>query len=157
MRVTRQSRWMIHPDLDWLPPGDIQGDALQDIETSDNKLSVYRVENEEDTKQVVFALAANREFLSNLDYAIFDDSNLTVAGIVIQQQDGQTPHDEANKLHYDLSELTARRLVLLAQAVASGEHCRVPWKDIKIGLQQAIRSRTIDRDKIKPKLLERIE
>ena len=157
MRVTRQARWMIYPDLAWLPPGEIQGDALQDIETSDNKVSVFRVENEDDAQQVVFALAANREFLSNLDYAVFDDSNLMAAGIVIRQKDGQTPHNEANKLHYDLSELTARRLVLLAQAVASGEHSRVPKKDIKVGLQQALRSGTIDEDKMKPKLLQSIQ
>ena len=148
---------MMYPDLAWLPQGEIQGDALGDLQTSDNRLSAYKVESKEDAEQVIIALAATRENLANLDYAVFDDAMLTSTGIVIRQQDGETPINEANKLHYDLSELTAGRLVVLARAVASGEHSRVPRKNIKVGLQQALRSGTIDEHKMKAKLLQSIQ
>ena len=71
LRMTRQGRWLKYPDLEWLQPDELQSDALLDLQTKDNRLSVYRAEGEEEAKQVVIALAANRESLSNLDYAIF--------------------------------------------------------------------------------------
>ena len=147
---------MMYPDLAWLPQGEIQSDALGDLQTRDNRLSVYRIENEEDAEQVIIALAATREYLAHLDYAVFGDAMLIATGIVIRQQDGETPNSEANKLHYDLLELTAGRLLVLAEAVASGEHARAPRKDIRVRLKQALHSGTIEEDKIKPKLLESI-
>ena len=156
LRVTRHGRWLVYPDLPWLPQDGIQGDALLDLQTEDNRLSVYRVENEEDTKQVVIALAANRKNLVNLDYAIFEDSPLVSTGIAIQKQNGETPHDQVNKLHYDLANLTVGSLAVLAQAVASGAHTRVPWKNIKAGLQEAMGSGALDEGKMKPELLRRI-
>ena len=154
--MTRQGRWLKYPDLEWLQPDELQSDALLDLQSKDNRLSVYRAEGEEEAKQVVIALAANRESLSNLDYALFEDSALVSTGIAIQQQDGETPDDEVNKLHYDLSNLTVGRLAALAQAVASGAHTRVPRKNIQAGLQEAMRSGTLDEDKMKPELLRRI-
>ena len=146
----------MYPDLAWLPQGEIQSDALRDIQTTDNSLSVYKVENKEDAGQVIIALAANRDNLANLDYAIFEDTTLESTGIEVRQQYGETPHDEANKLHYDISNLTVRRLAVLAHAIASGAHNRVPWKDIKAGLQEAVQSGTLDKQKMKPQLLQSI-
>ena len=112
MRTTRQARWLKYPDLEWLSQDDIQSDALLDLRTEDNKLSVYKVENEADTERVIIALAATRENLSNLDYAVFEDSTLASTDITISQQNGETPDAEVNKLHYDLTNLTVRKLVL---------------------------------------------
>ncbi len=83
MRVVRQARWYKYPELDWLPDGGLQADALGDLQTSGNALSVYRVENETDRERVIVALAANRDNLANLDYAIFDDAGLASIGIAI--------------------------------------------------------------------------
>ena len=48
--MTRQGRWL---DLEWLPKGELQSDALLDLKTEDNKLSVYKVDGVEDTERVV--------------------------------------------------------------------------------------------------------
>lgn len=157
LRVVRQSRWHKYPEINWLPNGDLQADALRDLPTSDNALSVYRIENETDRKRVIVALAANREALANLDYAIFEDNPLASIGITINQQEGQTPDVGVNKLHYDITNLTVGRLVQLAQVVSLGEHVRIPRKEIKTGLRQAVRAGTVDRDKLKPQLLKKIE
>ncbi len=157
MRTTRQARWLKYPDLEWLSQDDIQSDALLDLRTEDNKLSVYKVENEADTERVIIALAATRENLSNLDYAVFEDSTLASTDITISQQNGETPDAEVNKLHYDLANLTVRKLVLLAQAVSSGEHARMPVKEIKARLQRAIRAGTLNQGRLKPQLLEKIQ
>ena len=87
MRVVRQARWYKYPELDWLPDGGLQGDALGDLQTGGNDLSVYRVENETGRERVIVALAANLDNLANLDYAIFDDAGLASIGVAINQQE----------------------------------------------------------------------
>ena len=143
--------------MDWLPENEIQSDALGDLQTRANKLSVFRIETEDDTERVAIALAANRDNLANLDYAIFEDTTLVPAGISILQQEGETPDPEANKLHYDLTNLTVRELGLLAQAVAAGEHSRKLPKDVKAGLQRGIQSGDLDQGRLKPQLLQKIQ
>ena len=126
MRVVRQARWYKYPELDWLPDGGLQGDALGELRTGGNDLSVYRVENKTGRERVIVALAANPDNWANLDYAIFADAGLASIDVAINQQDGQTPDLGVNILHYDLANLTAGRLVQLPQVISSGEHTRIP-------------------------------
>ncbi len=158
LRVVRQARWYKYPELDWLPDGGLQADALGDLQTTGNELSVYRVENEMDRDRVIVALAANRDNLANLDYAVFDDAGLVSIGVAISQQDGQTPDLAVNRLHYNLVNLTAENLVQIAQAISSGEHVRISRKDIELKLRRSIESGELDRGRIKsPRLLGQIE
>lgn len=154
--MTRQARWLKHPDLDWLSQDEIQGDAMLDLQTEDNKLSVYRVQSDEEAERVVLALAANRLNLANLDYALFEDTILIPLDIALVQQAGQTPDDGVNELHYNLTNLTVDRLAKLAVLVSAGQHTRVPRKNIRTRLHQAIRAGTLDRDKLNPDLLGKV-
>ena len=156
MRMTRQARWLKYPGLNWLPQNEIQGDALRDLQSEDNRLSVYRVESKEDTERVVIALAANRDNLANMDYAVFDEAMLMSIDMTIAQQAGETPDEKVNKLHYDLKNLTVGRLAQLAAVVSAGEHERIPRKDIRDRLRRAVRTGTLDRGSLKPQLLETI-
>ena len=156
MRVTRQGRWLKYPDLDWLQPNEIQSDALLDLQTKGNRLSVYKIEDAEDAKQIAIALASNRDYPDNLDYAVFDDTTLVSTGIAISQQDGDTPHYKVNELHYDVSNLTVERLTVLAHAISKGAHVRVLRKVIEAEIQEAMRAGVLDEDKMKPKLLQKI-
>lgn len=156
LRMIRQARWLKYPDLGWLSEDDIQGDAFGDLQTTDNKLSVYRVENDEVRERIVIALAANRDNVANLDYAILEEDALSKVGIEIRQQDGNTPDTSVNKLHYDLTLLTVTNLSKLAQLVSSGEQARTPRKTVRAGLRQAVQLGTLDVRKIKPALVSRI-
>ena len=157
MRVVRQPLWYKYPELDWLPDGGPQGDALGDLQTGGNALSVYRVENETGRERVIVALPANRDNLANLDYAVFDDAGLASIGVAINQEDGQTPDLGVNRLHYDLANLTAQRLVHLAQVISSREHARIPGREIEAGLRRAVQSGALDRGRLKPQLLGKLE
>ena len=66
--------------LDWdeWGDGDIQSDALLDLRTQDNALSVFRVDEGAGIGRIVTALAATRENLSHLDYVVFDDAPTSV-------------------------------------------------------------------------------
>ena len=156
LRVTRQARWLKHPDLTWLSPDEIQADALGDLQTRNNALSVYKVEDESETRRVVVALAANRDMLANLDYAVFDGDSLPAIGVRLDQQDGATPDAEANKLHYDIREHTAKRLTELARVVSCAEHKRVPVKKVKDWLQNAVQSGSLERERLKESLLNKL-
>ena len=157
LRVIRQARWLKHPDWEWLSPCGIQSDALGDLQTRNNRLSVYRVESDEETEQVVVALAANRDNLANLDYALFDHSQLTETQFAICQEDGETPDLRVNKWHYDIRNLTVSKLVELASVVSSGCHVRVSKKEIEKLLRLAIRAGNLDKSRVNRGLLAKIE
>lgn len=151
LRVIRQTRWL---KLKWLPDGEIQADALVDLQTTGNALSVYKVESEADKERVVVGLAANRDNLANLDYAIFEDSKFTSLAITVEQREGATPDMEVNKLHYELRNLTVGLLVQLAQMVSLGMHDRIPRKLLKSRLQAAVNAGTVNKERLKPQLLK---
>ena len=157
LRMIRQARWLKYPDLQWMSQGDIQSDALRDLQTEDNKLSVYRIGSEEITERIVIALAANRNTFSNLDYAIFEEKDLESANIQIRQQTGETPDEEINKLHYDLVNLTVERIVQLAEIVAVAQQDRKLRKQIEAGINLAVHAGHLDKDRLGPQLLAKLE
>ncbi|MXX21344.1 MAG: hypothetical protein F4W68_03665 [Cenarchaeum sp. SB0661_bin_35] len=149
LRTTRQGRWYIYPEVDWLDEYELQSDTLSDIMTKNGRLSVFSVSNHADKQRVAVALAANRENITNMDYAVFDESCLRPLGITVQQTKGETPDEYANKLHYELGDLTVERLALLTKIAYTGKHERIRQKHIKELLSEAARSRQLDENRIK--------
>ena len=145
LRVIRQGKWHRYPEVDWLEIGDLKGDALSDIQTQDGKLSVYLVDSEVDRRRVVVALAATRENVSNIDYAVFENARLVLLGIMVDQSPGKMPDQTVNGMHYELGRLTTKRLTQLADVVSAGEHKRILKKRIKELLKEAIDAGRLDR------------
>ena len=154
LRTVRQARWHKYPEISWLVEGELQGDVLTDMSTDKGRLSVYRINNEDDLQRVITALAATRDNMANLDYAIFEDSELGSLGITISQTDGNTADMTTNGLHYELGNLSARRLARLAEVVSAGNHDRVPEKLIRAWLQDAASTGHLDRTKIKSEKMQ---
>ncbi len=149
LRTVRQGRWLKYPDIDWLDDdGALQGDVFCDIQTTCCQLSVFRVNNDGDRQRVITALASKRNHVALLDYVIFDDSDLDSLGITVQQTEGDTPDTVANELHYELGGLTVARLVHLANIVSVGTHKRITKKEIKSGLQEAVKAGQLNTAKI---------
>lgn len=157
LRVTRRGRWEIYPQIPWLPPGEIKADALRDLQTSGNVLSIYRADDESAVNRICLAIAATRQTVGALDYAVFDGNELPPIGIEPTPTTGETPDPEVNGLHYDLTMLTVEKVRQLARVVADGEHVRIPKKSIEISLRSALRSDSLDRNVIKSELLEKLE
>lgn len=159
LRVIRKARWLASPDIPWLARGSLQADAIVDLKTSDNELSVWHIENDKSNlDQVVTAVASNRDQPSNLDYALLDASFLSKLGVTLEEAKGDTPVDRANSdWHRNMVKLTARKLVEFAELVA--QHAakeRISEKRIRSLIQKAITVGAVDRGKIKPSLLEKI-
>ena len=102
--------------VNWIRDGDVQGDALYDLRTSSNTLSVWMVdEDQANLNRIIAALAAGRQTLDKLDYALIERQRLDRLGIDIAKVNGVSGDEKANTLwHQDLRGLSGARLVDLA-------------------------------------------
>jgi len=159
LRSIRKSKWYKHREVPWLPTGKVQADALGDLKTEDNKLSVWHVEDDRSNlERVVAAFAASRECISNFDYALVDEATLLKLNVKMETTPGLTPDDEVNgRWHRDLCEMTADKLLALAMAIAAkGERKRLGEKEVRGLIRQAIEKKRIDQTRLKPRVAVKI-
>lgn len=156
LRSIRRGRWAQHPDIDWLQPGELQGDALTDLRTTGGVLSVFAIDGVVDQRDIVMALAARRDNISNLDYVMFDDDGFAASELESVRADGDTPVVEVNRVHYHIINLTTERLARLATIMSSGERGRVTGKRVEALLRQAVREGRMNTARINPNLLARL-
>ena len=105
--------------IDSIKDGDVQADALFDLRTFSNALSVWLIEeNLANLNRVVAALAAGRETLDKIDYALIQKQSLDDLGIEVVKAKGVSCDDQANELwHQDLRGLSGAQLVDLAYLI----------------------------------------
>jgi len=157
LRIIRKSRWYFKPD--WLPNGDIQADALADLVTKNNELSVWEIRKDRSNlNRIIAALAAKRDFLSNFDYVLFDKKILQENGLKFRTTKGVSLDEEANDLwHLNLYELSASKIANLALAIADyGELRRVPEKEVRDIVTDAITQGTIKFDSLSQHLKKKV-
>ena len=154
LRKIRRGKWAKHPVDDWPEDSGLHCDAFDDMQTKECSLSVYAIMDMADRKRVAVALAATRDEISLMDYAVFEGSSLESLGITIRQSKGDTPDQDVNELHYDLESLTVKRLAQLTEIVSTGEHERIPRQDIKASLHEAVRVGRLSMARIRPKMRE---
>ena len=145
LRSIRRGRWIKHPALAWLDDGELPSDALGDIQTQDCRLSVYAVAGEADIQMVVAALAATKDHIAKVDYAVFKDVSLVSLGITARQTEGDTPNHTVNRMHYELENLTVVRLAQLAETISTVDHKRIQKKQIETLLQRAASNGHLDK------------
>lgn len=157
LRMIRQSRWLMQPGLlGWLPQGAMQSDVLLDLQTVGNKMSVYRVDDDDEFESVVVGLASSRDNFDNLDYAVLDESTIHSATIKLVQTNGNTPCNKANMLHYDLQELTVDKVVKLAQSISAVTPKRMPKKVIESKVRKAMGSGLLDTARLRDSLYQKL-
>lgn len=156
LRKVRRGQWAKHPAVDWPEDSGLSCDALNDMRPDKCSLSVYAIMDVADRKRVAVALAATRDEIAHIDYAIFEGSSLESLGIAIRQTKGDTPDRDVNELHYNLGNLTVKRLAQLAEIVSDGEHGRIPRQDIKTSLYEAASVGRLNMSQIKPKMRENL-
>jgi len=118
LKKIRKNRWYKTEETAWLLDSEIQADALEDLRTKSNGTSVFHVNQaESNLYRVVAALAANSGFLSNFDFAIFNEELIAEIGIKIKKTPGDSPDEQVNNWHSDLLELSAQKLLTLATLI----------------------------------------
>ncbi len=152
LRTIRKAKWYRNDPLPWLSPDELQADALVDLNTKGNALSVYLVKEDdaEALERLVTALAANRDSIKELDYALFADDILSEIGIKISAVGGNTPDSVVNTWHRDLTELSASKIMRLADAIRKGARIkRIPGKRIRGLIIDALAANRVDRAKLR--------
>ena len=130
--------------------------------TNGNKLSVWIVEEDKSNiQQVVTALAANSDGISNVDYALIPEELVVQLGIKLEHSKGDSADDIVNaQYHRDVVELSAQKLFELAKTLQEkAEKNRYSEKHILGLLVQGIRTGRLDRTrvKLKPDALDKID
>jgi len=124
-KIDRKILWSKTPlddeEKQWLPEGELRADALANIETERNRLSIYLVNDAAGitTERLISAVGANRAYLANVDYVVFDSDILNELHIDVDVIPGETPDQGVNASHRDLMRLTARKLADFANTLVS--------------------------------------
>lgn len=158
LRGIRKSKWYKSPAVPWLPQDELQADALGDLSTSSNILSVWLInEDKSNLEEVVAALASNRNDLTNFDYAVVSLEDVLNAGINVKDVGGETADDHANEhWHRNLEELTVSHLVSLARTIqGSGQIKRVTQKKVALWIRRNIESGQLDSTRIEQRILSK--
>jgi hypothetical protein len=156
LRAIQKSKWYKSPSVPWLPEGSLQADALKDLHTQGNVLSVYLIDDEKKgLERVAVALAATKDTVKEVDYALFDQSLLDKVSIKIKKTAGTTPDGEVNKWHLDLVELTADKIINLANIIMQDSvRARIQEKTVASLLRQALDSGHLRRDQMRSQILD---
>lgn len=152
LRKIRKSKWYKNPGASWLVEGDLQSDALDDLQTKDNQLSVYYINDDESNLgRVLAAMAANCNMLSNIDFALFDQATVSEINIKMRKTEGNLPdHHVSINWHQDLYELSASKRMALAMSIHSRSKIRrISHKQILALVAEAITSGKISRERLK--------
>ena len=153
LRVVRRGRWAKYPDPGWPEDSGLSCDAFEDMRAKECNLSVYAVTDKVGKQRVAVAFAAAREEIALVDYIVFKNSGLESLGVDVRRTKGETPDNDANDVHYNLGNLTAKRLAQLTEIVSAGEHGRMFQRDIRMLLHKAVKDGQLDVTKIKsPKM-----
>jgi hypothetical protein len=153
LHTIRKIKWSYDPDIRWLQLGELQADALVDIKTTDNALSMWFIEDDRSNlERVIAALAANQDYPANIDYALINLSDIAGNGFKLEKTKGETADIQVNSWHHDIVELSAGRLLQLAQVFQSAaEKQRVPKPDVHQFLLRGINQKHLDPQRIKIK------
>lgn len=158
LRKIRKSKWYKNDSVPWLDENEIQADALGDLVTTSNTLSVWLIEDDRSNlEQVIVALASSSDNISNFDYALTDVDLVLNANIKIEIKAGLTPYSTANKWHRDLIELTTHKLVKLAEAMfVHSDRKRVGEKTILKWIKDAVDNGQIDKTKLEKGIIKKL-
>lgn len=138
--------------IDWLGPGELQADAIDDLRTRGNALSVFEVDDPANVERIAVAVAAGRDDPAEVSYALFDRAGVEALGIQIQGNPGNTGDATVNRFHYDLRNLTAAQLVELANVIARGTLDVILAPRVRELIRTGVNAGRLDPERISKKL-----
>ena len=150
------------------PTTNIQQATLEDIEadtvvaefqTDKNKLSVWKVDTEEDLKDAFVALVSNCDSIGTVDAIKIDEEDLN--NILFDNEEGETPAKAINQKHCNITELNYVNLGTVIQAMIDGlkkeNYIRKTKGEMKQLLADAYESDKLAEDELSPSVLRDIK
>lgn len=113
-KITR-TKWLVELADN---PYDIPADTITgDLKSTRNTLSVWEVQQENDLKQAVLALASAGDRLDTIDIVWIPKDEIQDKNIDCDYTPGLTPIKSLQNTHIDLSDMNYRKLGLLAESI----------------------------------------
>ncbi len=159
LRKIKRSLWL-NENCDWLLEDNAQADALKDLQTNDNILSLWEVDNEQQNLgRIIAALASNCDNISAFDYILIEKSQLEESGIQINKniEEAKTLDLELNnQCHYHAIRLSASKIATVANIMKKGYMDRYPVNRVTELIKQSINNNLIDYHKLSQSVQEKI-
>lgn len=159
-RIQRKPNWDPQGEFStYLPSGQAPADALSDIATDANRLSIWQIDDEgTNLDRVLAAIASPRTNLQKLDYLIFDIQDVQVLEISIEASQGNTFDEEANKSwHFHLTRLSATALANLAnRMLARGPARRQNERQLIALIDRSVANGWIDQSRLNPSIRSKL-
>ena len=156
--VSAQSKWDGSKDVN-RDDGFICGDAISDLRTTSNTLSVWKADTQQDIEDAIVALALGRDKVQTLNYLLIDESELERMEIQISSDvlgDIKGLDEQIRKKHRDLIEMDYWRIGYLAEymigLVNKGKFMICTKKNIQALLEKYKNSNKIAIDNMLEKL-----
>jgi hypothetical protein len=141
---------------------DVPADAITIcLKTTDNTLSIWEIDNENELDDAIVALATGRSLdsFSKIDYVLIDESILRDNGLSVVEYDGDTALEAFVKKHKNISDLTYRKLGIvrniIVDCINNDKHAFKTRSQIKKIVKSAIETGKLQKDKLNPKLIEK--
>lgn len=147
------------PDEGWLGDRELQADALRDLTTEENKLSIWEVDDESGASlsRILAAIAAGRQHLAKLDFVLFKFTVVGELDISFERAEGDTFDADVNARHLHLMQLTAGSLAEFGARIRSdGQIKRCPDKKVAQLIRESISQRFIDPTRLNLSLARRV-
>ncbi len=124
LRTLRKNKFVRELQPAWVPADDVQAGALKDLESGENQLSFWLLDDElSDLDRLLAGLAANRDQLANLDFALIPLEKIVELRLQIEENPGDCLDAQMGLLHRDRAQLTASHLAALAKTISL--HCQL--------------------------------
>jgi hypothetical protein len=139
----------------YLPHGEAPADALRDLSTRENALSVWEIDDQgENLERVLAAIASCGDHIQKIDYVIVDSKHLDDLALAREKKTGDTHDQHANETwHFDLINLSASDLGRLAnRMLLHGRPERVQDKTLLPLLAKSIENKFVDPQQLRPDL-----
>jgi hypothetical protein len=163
LRITKYNKW-INTKPNWLKEGEIPADPISNWQTTENKMSVWVVDNDVGLiEQIVAALAVNRIKVEDFEYVLLDSKIVAETGIKTIQIKGEILDNNLKNLHRDLVEISAQKLLKLTEVIFHAIEQedtileRVPRKTVARYILDSINKRCIDSTRVKPEIIAKAQ
>lgn len=136
---------------------DVPADAITGCtRTSGNKLSVWRIEQEDDLRSAVLAMTAMGSQIETMDFVVLKEADLASQELSLARSPSTTPVRDFIDRHFDIVDLTYSSLgrvarVILGLVKADGVR-RFTKAQLREILLQAVKEDRVDRSALHEKL-----
>lgn len=146
------------------PLNNISGDAISELRTTNNTISLWRVDSENDLSTAMLALSASTKSgsIEHVNLVWIPEDEILQKNIELQNTPGDTIISDLISLHFDACKITYKSMGDIAFIISKGLIGNTHYKhysksEVKKALVIAYKEHRIAEEKCLPELLDKIK